>query len=65
MLRSLKTTASCIALALAERKAVSLEEPAERLLADNDNDEWDRITPQFMTRPCWRDVIPDDNSHAA
>ena len=43
-----------------ERKALSLEEPAKSRLADNDD--WDVITPQFVARPCWRDVIADENS---
>lgn len=45
-----------------ERKAISLEEPARSKLADNDNDEWDWITPQSTTRVCWRDIIADENS---
>jgi len=47
----------------ASAKAISLEEPAKpRQAADNDNDEWDWITPQSRTRECWRDIIADENS---
>jgi hypothetical protein len=46
----------------ANAKAVSMEEPAKSRHADNDNDEWDLITPQSKTRECWRDVIADENS---
>ena len=49
-----------------DRKAVSLEQPAMPRLAGDDHDEWDWITPQFMTRPVWRDILADDHSiHAA
>lgn len=50
-----------------QSKAVSLEEPAILKHAKTENDEWDWVTPQSMTRVCWRDVIADENSisHAA
>ena len=43
-------------------KAVSLEEPAKPRHANNDNDEWELITPQSTARECWRDIIADENS---
>jgi hypothetical protein len=46
----------------AKAKAISLEEPAKSHHADNDNDEWDWIAPQFRARECWRDIIADENS---
>jgi len=46
----------------AKAKAFSMEEPAKPRHADNDNDEWDWITPQSTARECWRDIIADENS---
>jgi hypothetical protein len=46
----------------ASAKAVSMEEPAKSRHADNDNDEWDWITPQSTARECWRDIIADESS---
>lgn len=46
-----------------DKKVMSLEEPASRKFADNDNDEWDIITRQSRVRECWRDVFPDENAH--
>lgn len=42
--------------------AVSLESPAAPKFTDNDNDDWDWITPQTLTRNRWRDVIVDEHS---